>query len=112
MANPAYYGLEGTEDESVCSYLSRYIRKLFNKESFANKKLRTSITYGYVGGFYCRLVQNTFDDLEDSGCLKVTEDSVEPMMLGTIASQYYLSYMTVSMFGSNIGPDTSLEVRN
>ncbi|CDY47018.1 BnaC02g42030D [Brassica napus] len=78
MANPAYYGLEGTQDESVCSYLSR-------------------------------LVQNTFDDLEDSGCLKVTEDSVEPMMLGTIASQYYLSYMTVSMFGSNIGPDTSLE---
>ncbi|KAF2598132.1 hypothetical protein F2Q68_00012454 [Brassica cretica] len=78
MANPAYYGLEGTQDESVCSYLSR-------------------------------LVQNTFDDLEDSGCLKVTEDSVEPMILGTIASQYYLSYMTVSMFGSNIGPDTSLE---
>lgn len=39
------------------------------------------------------------------------EDKVEPMMLGTIASQYYLSYMTVSMFGSNIGPDTSLEVR-
>lgn len=31
-------------------------------------------------------------------------------MLGSIASQYYLKYMTVSMFGSNIGPDTSLEV--
>ncbi|KAK6925098.1 Sec63 domain [Dillenia turbinata] len=31
-------------------------------------------------------------------------------MLGSIASQYYLSYMTVSMFASNIGPDTSLEV--
>lgn len=40
----------------------------------------------------------------------MTEDSVEPTMLGTIASQYYLSYVTVSMFGSNIGPDTSLEV--
>lgn len=39
------------------------------------------------------------------------EDKVESMMLGSIASQYYLSYMTVSMFGSNIGPDTSLEVR-
>lgn len=65
-----------------------------------------------MGGFLCRLVQNTFDDLEDSGCLKVTEDRVEPMMLGTIASQYYLCYMTVSMFGSNIGPDTSLEVRS
>ncbi|TYG41947.1 hypothetical protein ES288_D12G217100v1 [Gossypium darwinii] len=78
MVNPAYYGLESGEDETLSSYLSR-------------------------------LVQSTFEDLEDSGCIKMTEDSVEPMMLGTIASQYYLSYMTVSMFGSNIGPDTSPE---
>ncbi|XP_010546203.1 PREDICTED: DExH-box ATP-dependent RNA helicase DExH14 [Tarenaya hassleriana] len=78
MGNPAYYGLESTEDETVCSYLSR-------------------------------LVQNTFEDLEDSGCIRINENSVEPMMLGTIASQYYLGYMTVSMFGSNIGADTTLE---
>lgn len=55
-------------------------------------------------------MQNTFEDLEDSGCIKMNEDKVEPMMLGSIASHYYLSYMTVSMFGSNIGPNTSLEV--
>lgn len=60
--------------------------------------------------FFGRLVQNTFEDLEDSGCIKINEENVEPMMLGMLASQYYLSYMTVSMFGSNIGPDTSLEV--
>ncbi|XP_030474192.1 DExH-box ATP-dependent RNA helicase DExH14 [Syzygium oleosum] len=77
--NPAYYGLDETDPETLSSYLSR-------------------------------LVQNTFEDLEDSGCIKTNEDSVEPMMLGSIASQYYLSYLTVSMFGSNIGPDTSLEV--
>ncbi|KAH7850882.1 hypothetical protein Vadar_004154 [Vaccinium darrowii] len=63
-----------------------------------------------VSSYLSSLVQNTFEDLEDSGCLKMNEDSVEPMMLGSIASQYYLKYMTVSMFGSNIGPDTSLEV--
>lgn len=57
-----------------------------------------------------RLVQSTFEDLEDSGCIKMDEDRVEPMMLGSIASQYYLSYITLSMFGSNIGPDTSVEV--
>lgn len=56
-------------------------------------------------------MQDTFEDLEDSGCIKMNENSVEPLMLGSIASQYYLSYMTVSMFGSNIGPSTSLEVR-
>lgn len=55
-------------------------------------------------------MQNTFEDLEDSGCIKMNDDSVVPMMLGSIASKYYLSYMTVSTFGSNIGPDTSLEV--
>ncbi|PON68968.1 Activating signal cointegrator 1 complex subunit [Parasponia andersonii] len=63
-----------------------------------------------LSSYLSRLVQTTFEDLEDSGCIKMNEDSVEPMMLGSIASQYYLSYMTVSMFGSNIGPDTSLEV--
>ncbi|PON70319.1 Activating signal cointegrator 1 complex subunit [Trema orientale] len=63
-----------------------------------------------LSSYLSRFVQTTFEDLEDSGCIKMNEDSVEPMMLGSIASQYYLSYMTVSMFGSNIGPDTSLEV--
>lgn len=58
----------------------------------------------------CSLVQNTFEDLEDSGCIKMDEDCVNPTMLGSMASQYYLKYTTVSMFGSNIGPDTSLEV--
>ncbi|XP_077223084.1 U5 small nuclear ribonucleoprotein helicase [Tasmannia lanceolata] len=63
-----------------------------------------------LDSYLSRLVQDTFEDLEDSGCIKMNENSVEPLMLGSIASQYYLSYMTVSMFGSNIGPDTSLEV--
>ncbi|KAL1337994.1 DExH-box ATP-dependent RNA helicase DExH14 [Arachis hypogaea] len=64
----------------------------------------------FISSYLSSLVQSTFEDLEDSGCIKMNEDTVESMMLGSIASQYYLSYMTVSMFGSNIGPDTSLEV--
>jgi activating signal cointegrator complex subunit 3 len=57
-----------------------------------------------------RLVETTFEDLEDSGCIRVDDHSVKYLILGKIASQYYLSYLTVSMFGSNIGPNTSLEV--
>ncbi|XP_068653743.1 DExH-box ATP-dependent RNA helicase DExH14 isoform X1 [Aristolochia californica] len=63
-----------------------------------------------LNSYLSRLVQNTFEDLEDSGCVKMEDESVMPLMLGTVASQYYLNFMTVSMFGSNIGPDTSLEV--
>ncbi|XP_020519141.1 DExH-box ATP-dependent RNA helicase DExH14 [Amborella trichopoda] len=65
---------------------------------------------GTVNSYLSKLVQNTLEDLEDSGCIKIDDNSVEPSMLGSIASQYYLSYMTVSMFRSNISRDTSLEV--
>ncbi|CAN6285195.1 unnamed protein product [Urochloa humidicola] len=78
VVNPAYYGLEDTETNTLNSYLSR-------------------------------LVETTFEDLEDSGCIRVDDRSVKYLILGKIASQYYLSYLTVSMFGSNIGPKTSLE---
>ncbi|XP_072988680.1 DExH-box ATP-dependent RNA helicase DExH14 isoform X2 [Typha latifolia] len=68
-------------------------------------------TEAYVlNSYLSRLVETTFEDLEDSGCIKMSDNSVEPLMLGSIASQYYLSYRTVSMFGSNIGPYTSIEV--
>ncbi|KAI4303767.1 hypothetical protein MLD38_039362 [Melastoma candidum] len=63
-----------------------------------------------ISSYLSRLVQNTFEDLEDGGCIKINDDNVEPMLLGSIAAQYYLSYLTVAMFGSNIGPNTSLEV--
>ncbi|XP_074317082.1 DExH-box ATP-dependent RNA helicase DExH14 [Silene latifolia] len=65
---------------------------------------------GILSSYLSRLVQSTFEDLEDSGCIKMNDDNVEPMMLGSIASQYYLNYLTVSMFGSNLGPNLSLEV--
>nr|CAD1837931.1 unnamed protein product [Ananas comosus var. bracteatus] len=63
-----------------------------------------------LNSYLSRLVETTFEDLEDSGCIKIADNSVETLMLGSIASQYYLSYMTVSMFGSNISSNTSLEV--
>ncbi|KAK3147995.1 hypothetical protein QOZ80_3BG0289310 [Eleusine coracana subsp. coracana] len=63
-----------------------------------------------LNSFLSRLVETTFEDLEDSGCIRVDDHSVKYLILGKIASQYYLSYLTVSMFGSNIGPNTSLEV--
>ncbi|KAH6801139.1 U5 small nuclear ribonucleoprotein helicase [Perilla frutescens var. hirtella] len=65
---------------------------------------------GTLSSYLSSLVLNTFEDLEDGGCIKIEEDRVEPMMLGSIASQYYLKYTTVSMFASNIEADTSLEV--
>ncbi|KAK4427739.1 DExH-box ATP-dependent RNA helicase DExH14 [Sesamum alatum] len=65
---------------------------------------------GTLSSYLSSLVLSTFEDLEDSGCIKIDEDRVEPMILGSIASHYYLKYTTLSMFASNIEADTSLEV--
>ncbi|CAO2818508.1 unnamed protein product [Amaranthus hypochondriacus] len=83
-----------------------YRRLMVNPAYYGLEDTNPAILSSYMS----RLVQSTFEDLEDSGCIKVIEDAVEPMMLGSIASQYYLSYLTVSMFGSNLGPNLSLEV--
>lgn len=68
------------------------------------------VCYVLILIFFNSLVQCTFEDLEDSECIMINEDSVEPTMLGSVASQYYLKHTTISMFGSNLGPDISLEV--
>ncbi|KAJ8643830.1 hypothetical protein MRB53_005578 [Persea americana] len=86
------------------TYLFR--RLVFNPSYYGLEDAESETINSYLS----RLVQNTLEDLEDSGCIKMNENTVEPLMLGSIASQYYLSYTTVSMFGSNISSNTSLEV--
>ncbi|KAL6867611.1 hypothetical protein ACP4OV_015635 [Aristida adscensionis] len=82
-----------------------YRRLVVNPAYYGLEDTETNILNSYLS----RLVETTFEDLEDSGCIRVDDHSVKFLILGKIASQYYLSYLTVSMFGSNIGPNTSLE---
>ncbi|KAH6557931.1 hypothetical protein KP509_1Z085500 [Ceratopteris richardii] len=77
--NPSYYDLEATTSDSVNAYLSR-------------------------------LIMSTLQTLEDAGCVRVNDDdTIEPLMLGNIASQYYLSHRTVSLFSSNVNADSTVE---
>ncbi|EPS69565.1 hypothetical protein M569_05199, partial [Genlisea aurea] len=62
-----------------------------------------------ISSYLSSLSINVFEDLEDGGCIKVDGDGVEPTMLGSIASLYYLKYTTLSMFASKIEANTSLE---
>jgi activating signal cointegrator complex subunit 3 len=81
VMNPSYYDLEETSSAAINVFLSS-------------------------------LVNSTLQALEDAGCVRVNEDNtVEPLVMGTVASQYYLSYATVSLFSSNIRADTSLEAK-
>jgi len=56
------------------------------------------------------LVNDTLQALEDGGCVRVNEDNtIEALVMGTVASQYYLHYTTVALFSANIRADTSIE---
>lgn len=57
------------------------------------------------------MVNDTLQALEDGGCVRVNEDNtIEALVMGTVASQYYLHYTTVALFSANIRADTSIEV--
>ncbi|KAM3230160.1 hypothetical protein ACQJBY_060762 [Aegilops geniculata] len=97
----------GNKEEAIIYLTWTYLyRRLVVNPSYYG--LEDTETYT-LNAYLSRLVETTLEDLEDSGCIKVDDHSVQSLILGKIASQYYLSYLTVSMFGSNIGPNTSLE---
>ncbi|KAM3314918.1 hypothetical protein ACQJBY_033591 [Aegilops geniculata] len=97
----------GNKEEAIIYLTWTYLyRRLVVNPSYYG--LEDTETYT-LNAYLSRLVETTLEDLEDSGCIKVDDHSVQSIILGKIASQYYLSYLTVSMFGSNIGPNTSLE---
>ena len=80
LKNPTYYNLDTVESDNLNAFLSD-------------------------------LVENALELLEDARCIAINEEdnSVEPLMLGRVASYYYLQYPSVALFAANIKHDSSLE---
>ena len=78
VMNPSFYELDGTDHDSINRYLSR-------------------------------LVEKALFDLESCYCLEVGEDnlSIEPTVLGRIASYYYIHHTSVRMFRDSMGAECS-----
>ncbi len=80
LQNPTYYELEGVDETNLNWFLTS-------------------------------TVDGALDTLFASGCLDESEEdrSIESTTLGRIASFYYLSHETVSLFSERLGPSVSLE---
>ncbi len=101
MQNPSYYGLDSVDKEEVALFLSG-------------------------------LIEETLEDLEQAGCIEITDDDVDggddnngdgdddgkkkgergeiqPLLLGRVASFYYLHYATAALFRDKIHRDLSLQ---
>ena len=80
LKNPTYYNLDTIQSDNLNEYLSD-------------------------------LVENALELLEDARCIAIDDedDSLEPLMLGRVASYYYLQYPSVALFAANIKANSSLE---
>lgn len=80
LKNPTYYNLDTIEADKMNEYMSD-------------------------------LVEGALELLEDARCIAINDDddSLEPLMLGRVASYYYLQYPSVALFASNIKANSSLE---
>ncbi len=79
VQNPSYYDCEGVEHAELNAFLSR-------------------------------LVENALVMLEDARCVEIGEDdSVAPLLLGRIASYYYLQHPSVALFASSLSHANTVE---
>jgi len=101
MQNPSYYGLDSVDKEEVAAFLSG-------------------------------LIEDTLEDLEEAGCIHISDNGggagdgssegdetsadvatsnneIVPLLLGRVASFYYLHYATAALFRDRVHREMSLQ---
>lgn len=56
----------------------------------------------HINDYLSELVEDTLQDLADSGCISMQETDVESANLGKIAAFYYLRHQTLEAFSSSL----------
>jgi len=67
-------------------------------------------SHAYLSDHLSELVENTLDDLQQSKCISIEDDTdLAPLNLGMIASYYYLRYTTVEIFSQSLKKKSKLK---
>jgi len=67
-------------------------------------------THRHLSDHLSELVENTVQDLEESRCIAVSEDSeLSGLNLGMIAAYYYIQYTTIELFASSLSAKTKMK---
>lgn len=63
----------------------------------------------YISEFLSEMVETVMGDLEESRCLKISEEGeTSPLNLGMIAAYYYIQYKTIDIIASSITAKTKI----
>lgn len=69
----------------------------------------TGVTHQHLSDHLSELVENTINDLVQSKCIAVEDDiDLSALNLGMIAAYYYVTYLTIEMFGMSLTATTKL----
>lgn len=63
----------------------------------------------HISEFLSEMVETVMGDLEESKCIKISDDGeISPLNLGMIAAYYYIQYKTVDIIASSVTPKTKI----
>jgi pre-mRNA-splicing helicase BRR2 len=63
----------------------------------------------HISEFLSEMVETVMGDLEESKCIKISDDGeISPLNLGMIAAYYYIQYKTIDIIASSVAPKTKI----
>mmetsp|Transcript_200 Transcript_200/g.509 ORF Transcript_200/g.509 Transcript_200/m.509 type:complete len:2147 (-) Transcript_200:47-6487(-) len=63
----------------------------------------------HISEFLSEMVETVIGDLEESKCIKISEDGgISPLNLGMIAAYYYIQYKTIDIIASSVTRNTKI----
>ena len=63
----------------------------------------------HISEFLSEMVETVMGDLEESKCIKITEEGeISPLNLGMIAAYYYIQYKTIDIIASSVTQKTKI----
>lgn len=85
---------------------SYFIKRLPHNPTFYNL---TSTKTENIRNYLNEIIRKSLEDLENSNCIIISENSIKSTFIGILASQYYISYKTVKNFGEKISKNSTIK---
>eukprot|EP00456_Euglypha_rotunda_P073345 TRINITY_DN6677_c2_g1_i8.p1 TRINITY_DN6677_c2_g1~~TRINITY_DN6677_c2_g1_i8.p1 ORF type:complete len:537 (+),score=83.81 TRINITY_DN6677_c2_g1_i8:202-1611(+) len=98
--------IENVQDAVDYLTWSFFYRRITQNPNYYNLQ---GVSHRHLSDHLSELVENTLDDLKQSKCITVEEETdLSPLNLGMIAAYYYIRYTTVELFSSSLKKQTKL----
>ena len=84
-----------------------FYRRIANNPNYYNLQ---GSSFRHLSDHLSEIVEGVINDLEESKCLAVEEETdISPLNLGLISSYYYIQYTTIEIFSSSVTEKTKIK---